>query len=82
MPELPPHLLRYKMNHKYDFGGPSLLGVEDDEGRVEYKLRLKDPTPNRFHQLVRGPGPWACPAWVRVVLGLEPRQGEPRQPVS
>ncbi len=70
MPELPPHLLRYKMNHKYDFGGPSLLGVEDDEGRVEYKLRLKDPTPTRFQQLVRRPGVWtAAPGLEQAGVG-------------
>ncbi|KAK9815416.1 hypothetical protein WJX72_003287 [[Myrmecia] bisecta] len=30
----------------------ALLGAENDEGNVEYKLRLKDPTPLRFQQLV------------------------------
>ena len=30
-----------------------LLEPEDDEGNVEYKLRLKQPNPVRFQQLVR-----------------------------
>ena len=30
------------------------LEAECDEGNVEYKLRLKDPSTMRFQQLVRG----------------------------
>lgn len=29
------------------------LDPECEEGNIEYKLRLKEPTPQRFHQLVR-----------------------------
>ncbi|GAB4819226.1 hypothetical protein N2152v2_006272 [Parachlorella kessleri] len=53
MPELPPHLQRYKLNLKHDVSSAhGLLGIEDDEGRIEYKLKLLEPTPSRFHQLV------------------------------
>lgn len=36
-----------------------LLEPEDDEGNVEYKLRLKQPNPVRFQQLVRAILSWA-----------------------
>ena len=54
MPELPPHLQRYKLNLKHDVSShDGLLGIEDDEGCIEYKLKLLEPTPSRYHQLVR-----------------------------
>jgi hypothetical protein len=51
---LPPHLASYRLQrrHERDYSGPGVLGAEDDEGSVEYKLRLRHPTPARFHQLV------------------------------
>lgn len=36
------------------FSGPGVLPVEVEAGRVEYKLRLAEPTPARFQQLVSG----------------------------
>jgi hypothetical protein len=35
------------------FSGPGLLPGELEEGHIEYKLRLADPSPTRFQQLVR-----------------------------
>jgi hypothetical protein len=32
--------------------GVTHIQPESEEGNVEYKLRLKEPTPQRFHQLV------------------------------
>ena len=54
--ELPPHLANFGVRRKYEGQAPSLLGIENDEGAVEFKLRLKDPLPQRFQQLVGGPG--------------------------
>jgi hypothetical protein len=54
--ELPPHLRAYALQRRNEacFSGPGLLPVEQEVGHVEYKLRLLDPTPSRFQQLVSG----------------------------
>lgn len=53
--ELPPHLRCYALRRRNaaSFSGPGVLPGEQEAGRVEYKLRLLDPTPQRFQQLVR-----------------------------
>ncbi|KAL4451725.1 hypothetical protein ABPG75_007387 [Micractinium tetrahymenae] len=52
--ELPPHLQRYALQRRSaaSFSGPGVLPGEVEAGRVEYKLRLVDPQPARFQQLV------------------------------
>ena len=56
--ELPPHLRAYSLQRRNEacFSGPGVLPGEQEAGRVEYKLRLADPTPARFQQLVRRRG--------------------------
>lgn len=45
---------------KHEARDPSVtcLGQEDEQGNVEYKLRLKDPHPVRLQQLVRPRPGW------------------------
>ncbi|KAL4421140.1 hypothetical protein ABPG77_000775 [Micractinium sp. CCAP 211/92] len=52
--ELPPHLQRYALQRRSaaSFSGPGVLPGEVEAGSVEYKLRLIDPQPARFQQLV------------------------------
>lgn len=65
--ELPPHLRGYALRRRSAacFSGPGLLPVEQEVGHVEYKLRLLDPTPSRFQQLVR------AAAWGGVGRGQD-----------
>lgn len=51
---LPLHLRAYALQRRSadSFSGPGLLPVEVEAGRVEYKLRLAEPTHARFQQLV------------------------------
>ncbi|PRW57468.1 Two-component response regulator ARR14 isoform 1 [Chlorella sorokiniana] len=52
--QLPPHLRAYALQRRNEacFSGPGVLPGEQEAGRVEYKLRLLNPTPARFQQLV------------------------------
>lgn len=63
--EAAPHLALYECQSRSprDFSGPPLLAPEHDAGSVEYKLRLVDPSPPRFHQLVRRMRVWCACAW-------------------
>lgn len=51
---LPKHLRLYgvQLRQTSEYGGPSLLAAESDEGQVEYKLRLSSSNASRFQQLV------------------------------
>lgn len=51
-PELPKHLLRYGVRVRSNENGPSILLPENEEGSIEYKLRLTNNNPLRFQQLV------------------------------
>jgi GTPase len=55
-PDLPPHLKKYGLRKRLttSFSGPStFIPAENDEGDIEYKLRLSDSLgPTRFQQLV------------------------------
>lgn len=52
--ELPSHLRSYALQRRNAacFSGPGVLPGEQEVGHIEYKLRLLDPTPSRFQQLV------------------------------
>ena len=44
--------IRPQRRNEACFSGPGVLPGEQEAGRVEYKLRLLNPTPARFQQLV------------------------------
>lgn len=49
---LPATRIRPQRRNEACFSGPGVLPGEQEAGRVEYKLRLLNPTPARFQQLV------------------------------
>jgi hypothetical protein len=70
--ELPLHLRSYALQRRNAacFSGPGVLPGEVESGQIEYKLRLLDPTPTRFQQLVSNchPRAAACAgcSWKRM----------------